>query len=112
MDAAPLFPQGFHPIQDDCLPDGVTPARPLQRKHTRVNYYITNFKSAARFPAPYDPEKPPMLEADRDILRGLAHGTMPPELRDAQRGVRVQYDPYMLDVWLLGKALDRMFTEV
>lgn len=112
IDAAPLYPQGFHPIEDDCLPDGVTPARPLPRKHTRVKYYIVNFRSAVRFPAPYDPERPPMLDVDRDVLRNLAHGTMPPELRDTRKGTRVQYDPYMLDVWLLGRALDHMFNQV
>ena len=53
-----------------------------------------------------------MLDADRGILRVFAHGDMPPELRDAKKGVRVQYDPCMLDVWLLGKALDSMFNQV
>ena len=77
-----------------------------------MNYYITNFRSAVHLPAPYDPEKPAMLDADRDVLRGLPYGTIPPELRAAQKGTRVQYDPCMLDVWLLGSALDRMFNQV
>ncbi|TFY54532.1 hypothetical protein EVJ58_g8807 [Rhodofomes roseus] len=110
LDASPLYPQGFHPVQDDCLPDAVTPTSPLSRRRARVSYYIINFSTAMRMPEPYDRTKPAMLDVGRYAWHGRS--ATPPELVAVNMGLRTQYNPFLLDVWLLGCAFNRMFAQV
>ena len=54
MDASALYPRGFHPVNDDMLPDSVlvrAPTRP--RAITPVVYYFTDFGISSQF-APDD----------------------------------------------------------
>ncbi|KAI9001450.1 kinase-like domain-containing protein [Trametes punicea] len=96
MDASALFPKSFHPLVQTALPDGMTPAPVLSRAAAPVQYYFTDFGDSARFTS-----GGPRLVVGSD---GLDEG--PPELSKT-----VPYDPFKLDIFLIGNLIRRKFHE-
>ncbi|KAI9063418.1 hypothetical protein FKP32DRAFT_1592487 [Trametes sanguinea] len=96
MDASALFPQGFHPDMDYKLPDMSAPAPVLSRSVAPVRYYLIDFGISTRF----TPDMP-RLVVGRDGL-----DQEPPELSST-----VPYDPFKLDVFLIGNLIRRRIYE-
>lgn len=99
MDATPLYPKGFHPIADLCLPDNVVKAAPvLSRANHPVKYYYIDFGISTLFaPDENDRLVTGMPGLDRDV----------PELSKD-----VRYDPFKVDVFILGNLFRKSFVEV
>ena len=98
MDASSIFPRGFHPIARTKLPDVSGPA-PVLPRTSAVRYYLIDFGISTRF-------------TDTDNSSRMVVGTLgldrePPELSDD-----VPYDPFKLDVFLIGNMMRREFLEV
>ncbi|KAH9918118.1 kinase-like domain-containing protein [Fomitopsis serialis] len=97
MDASAMYPRGVHPVHDLFLPDAVTPARPLPRTSVPVRYYFVDYGLSVHVPP--------------DGRSGLVLGTLGrdqdvPELSD-----EVPYDPFKVDVFIIGNLLRRMFYD-
>ncbi|OJT09381.1 hypothetical protein TRAPUB_14163 [Trametes pubescens] len=92
MDASALFPRGFHPISKTRLPDvsGIAPT--LSRSKAPVKYYFIDFGISTRF-AP---------QSSRLVVGTAGLDQEPPELSDD-----VPYDPFKLDVFLIGNLIRR-----
>ena len=95
MDGTHLYPEGFNPYADHCLPDLSDFARPVSRYRApgSVRYYFRDFRTAVRMP----PDSP-----KRVVGMGWCN-TKCPEWSDYQ-----PYDPFKLDVYILG-AMYRNF---
>ncbi|KAJ8502134.1 hypothetical protein ONZ51_g223 [Trametes cubensis] len=98
MDADALFPQGFHPMSDMCLPDQIsTPTLVLSRRDTPVKYYFVDFGISTQF-GPNDTNR---------LVTGLdGLDQEVPELSDD-----VPYDPFKVDIFILGNVFSRLFYE-
>ncbi|KAI9063416.1 hypothetical protein FKP32DRAFT_1592485 [Trametes sanguinea] len=96
IDASALYPRGFHPTMQGDLPDmsGVAPV--LSRSATPVRYYLIDFGISTRF----EPGAR-RLVVGRDGL-----DREPPEL-----SATVPYDPFKLDVFLIGNLIRHSFVE-
>ncbi len=92
MDADPLFPQGFHPLRPNNLPDGFTTAPRLPRSSAPVKYYFVDYGISSDF----DPNG----KQDRTVvgIHGIDQDV--PEL-----SLTVPYDPFKVDIFLLGNML-------
>lgn len=92
MDASALFPCGFHPISKTRLPDvsGIAPT--LSRSEAAVKYYFIDFGISTRF-AP---------QSSRLVVGTPGLDQEPPELSED-----VTYDPFKLDVFLIGNLIRR-----
>ncbi|CDO74165.1 hypothetical protein BN946_scf185043.g216 [Trametes cinnabarina] len=98
LDAEPLYPKGFHPITSVSLPDDVTVSAPvLSRKNVPVKYYYIDFGISTRF----KPGKPHKLVTGTDGIEQLV-----PELSN-----NVPYDPFKVDVFVLGRMLYETFFQ-
>ena len=99
MDATALFPQGFHPVRTAQLPNDIRTAAPnLRRASTPVTYYFIDFGISSVF-APNDTDR---MVAGRDGLDDQV-----PELSDT-----TPYDPFKVDVFVVGNLFRRAFVEV
>ncbi|GJE92558.1 kinase-like domain-containing protein [Phanerochaete sordida] len=95
MDANSMFPSGFHPVAHDRLPDGRTWALQKPRCKSRVKYYFIDFGISVRKPA----------GAPARFTTGVdGREKSVPELSPD-----VPYDPFKVDVYILGKLLQRVF---
>ncbi|KAI0350534.1 kinase-like protein [Trametes cingulata] len=92
MDASALFPRGFHPIAQSRLPDVSDTAPVLSRTAVPVHYYFIDFGISTRF----------MSDEPRLVVGTLGLDQEPPELSDD-----VPYDPFKLDVFLIGNLIRR-----
>ena len=99
MDASLLFPRGFHPIVQTSLPDAVTPAPVLSRSTARVQYYFIDFGISTHFDLN---SSSPRLVTGQDGL-----DQEPPELSRT-----IPYDPFKLDVFLIGNLIRRRIQAV
>lgn len=99
MDATSLYPRGFHPAHQQRLPNWTDFASPYTRSSAPapVRYYFSDFGLSTRFP----PGTPRLvtggLGAERDV----------PELSWS-----APYDPFKLDVYVLGKVLKDQIHDV
>ena len=98
MDASAMYPQGFHPILAILLPDFRTLARPLSRSSVGVRYYYVDFGISVYIPPDVYP-KTALGEDGRD--------QEPPELSS-----EVPYDPFKLDIFIIGNVFRREFCDV
>lgn len=98
MDASALYPRGFHPILQASLPDISSDAPVLSRAAAPVNYYFIDFGISTRFTS----DAPSRLVVGSWGLDGE-----PPELSET-----VPYDPFKLDVFLIGNLMRRQFCDV
>ena len=98
MDAKALYPKGFHPAMTICLPDGSGRAPTLPRSTAPIKYYYIDFGISSYIP-PGSPEKLVLGDygRDRDV----------PELSTS-----VPYDPFKVDVFILGNLFDKYFVDV
>ncbi|KII93060.1 hypothetical protein PLICRDRAFT_101119 [Plicaturopsis crispa FD-325 SS-3] len=102
MDAADLFPQGWHPLRRDCALDALTqlPA-PLSRTDHPVRYYFIDYGLSLRFSA-----------GESHIIH--TRGGMPQEKTVPELLVDAPYDAYKVDIYILGcvyrKELYEKFT--
>ncbi|KAI0722006.1 hypothetical protein C8T65DRAFT_629974 [Cerioporus squamosus] len=98
MDATAIFPQGFHPVADMCLPDDTRKAAPcLPRSAVPVKYYYADFGISTMF-APGDTDR--LVSGTHGLDRDV------PELSDD-----VPYDPFKVDVFILGNMIRTSFVE-
>lgn len=99
MDANDLYPESFHPVFRNKLPDFKTPAVPLSRLELPrpVKYYIADFGLSTRF----SPGAPRLVLGEKGADREV------PELSD-----RVPYDPFKTDVFFIGNMLRRKIHDV
>ncbi|EKM49303.1 uncharacterized protein PHACADRAFT_131824 [Phanerochaete carnosa HHB-10118-sp] len=94
MDARPLFPRGFHPLQLLSLPDLSDRAPMRSRTEAAVKYYYIDFGISVHIP----PNVHPKL-----IVGELGRDQEVPELSS-----NVPYDPFKVDIFIIGNVL---FTE-
>lgn len=99
MDATSLFPRSFHPVSDHCLPDQfLTTAPILSRAIVPVTYLFTDFGISTWF-APEDQNR--LVTGTDGLDREV------PELSDD-----VSYDPFKVDIFLLGNLFRTFLFEV
>ena len=99
MDASAIFPKGYHPVATYSLPNDTRKGAPeLPRSTVPVRYYYADFGLSTMF-APTE---------SNWVVTGT-HGldTDVPELSD-----EVPYDPFKVDVFILGNLIRTSFLEV
>ncbi|TBU39410.1 kinase-like domain-containing protein [Dichomitus squalens] len=94
MDGRSLYPQGYHPVRTEFLPDGANDARPLSRSNCSVQYYYVDFGLSTLFEEGEDPLVLGRTGRDKEI----------PELSN-----EVPYDAYRADVFALGNLYYKEF---
>ncbi|KAI0676773.1 kinase-like domain-containing protein [Trametes maxima] len=94
MDASSLYPQGFHPVSQTKLPDVSDTAPTLSRSAAPVRYYFIDFGISTRFTP----------NSSRLVLGAMGLDQEPPELSED-----VPYDPFKLDIFLIGNLIRREF---
>lgn len=97
MDGQPLFPQAHHPVRLDYLDDGARDAPYLHRQDRPVRYYFIDFGLSTRFEQGMSPLVVGTKGRDKD----------PPELDED-----IPYNPFLLDIFILGNVYRREFLEV
>lgn len=99
MDGDAMYPEGFHPIALRRNPDYSGFAKYISRTAVGgVKYYFIDFGISVYIPENLRPQMVTgLLGRDRD----------PPELSDTQ-----PYDPFKLDIFIIGNMLKREFQEV
>ncbi|KAI0077824.1 hypothetical protein K474DRAFT_1039770 [Panus rudis PR-1116 ss-1] len=96
MDGRPLYPQGHHPVRRAYAPDAVWHVHPLARIDHPVKYYFIDFGISSRF-----------SEGETPLVLGTkGRDKDPPELSDI-----TPYNPFMLDVYILGNVYRKEFVE-
>ncbi|EIW62120.1 uncharacterized protein TRAVEDRAFT_144504 [Trametes versicolor FP-101664 SS1] len=98
MDAAAMFPKGFHPMNEFSLPDNSDMAPILHRIDVPVKYYFIDFGISTRFASDQRP---------RLVLGTLGLDDEVPELSDS-----VPYDPFKTDVFIIGNLLRQQFLQI
>lgn len=97
MDASHLFPKGHHPVRLDYTADAVFDAPHLTRSDNPVKYYFVDFGLSSHFKSDDSPL----------VLGTKGRDKEPPELSDRQ-----PYDPFPLDIFILGNLYLKGFLEV
>ncbi|KAI0028848.1 kinase-like domain-containing protein [Vararia minispora EC-137] len=97
MDSSTMYPLGFHPIRQSCLPDGFTLATPLPRHDVGVTYYFIDYGISSYFP----PGQP----------RGLVVGDFGRDQDVPELSETVPYDPFAVDIFIIGNQLRLAFHE-
>lgn len=97
MDGRPLFPEGHHPVRLDYAPDGLFQIQPLNRQDHPVKYYFIDFGLSSRF----EPHDIPLVVGTK------GRDKEPPELSDTE-----PYNPFPLDIYILGDVYLQEFVQV
>ena len=93
-----MYPEGFHPIKLNHTPDWSGFAKHTSRTVAKVKYYFIDFGISVHVPEDLRPKLVTgFLGRDRD----------PPELSRT-----VPYDPFKLDIFIIGNMLKREFQKV
>ncbi|KII88221.1 hypothetical protein PLICRDRAFT_110166 [Plicaturopsis crispa FD-325 SS-3] len=96
MDAAPLYPRGFHPVRRDYSRDAIHELTPLSRLNNPVRYYFTDFGLSTQFA----PDQPPFVVGVKGRDKEV------PELsRD------IPYNAYKVDIFILGNLYRKSFIQ-
>jgi hypothetical protein len=91
MDAAHMYPLGFHPVNDIFLDDLITLAPVIPRLEVGVKYYFVDYGISSYFPA----------GSQRELVLGIAgRDQNVPELSK-----NVPYDPFKVDIFTIGNVL-------
>ena len=98
MDGDAMYPEGFHPIKISHTPDHLRPAEYLPRSVAGVKYYFVDFGISCYLPDATSP---------RLVTGSYGRDQDPPELSD-----EVPYDPFKLDIFIIGNMLSREFCQV
>jgi len=98
MDADAMYPEGFHPVRVDYKPDYSGWAPYNSRSVAGARYYFVDFGISVRIP-----------EDDRPkfVTGSMGRDREPPELSDT-----IPYDPFKLDVFIIGNMLVREICDV
>src|ERR1700753_3001989 len=98
MDAEVMYPEGFHPVAIEYNPDRTKDAKYISRTAAKVKYFFIDFGISVYIPEDLRPKMVTgFLGRDRD----------PPELSKG-----VPYDPFKLDIFIIGNMFKRDFQEV
>ena len=98
MDADAMYPEGWHPIRLYFKPDRSGHAEHTSRTAAKVKYYFIDFGISVYIPENLRPKLVTGIDGrDRD----------PPELSKEE-----PYDPFKLDVFIIGNMLRREFEQV
>lgn len=101
MDGSTLFPDGFHPVLDFASPDLAEPSAWHYLRYTLphpVKYYFTDFGISVHIP---HEQQPKFVTGTHGIDRS------PPEL-----SATLPYDPFKLDIFILGNFFRKTIYEV
>ena len=98
MDGDAMYPKGFHPIRTKRSPDYIHPAEHMSRTVAGAKYYFVDFGLSCYFPDANSP---------RLVTGSDGRDQDPPELSDT-----VPYDPFKLDVFIIGNMLQQEFCQV
>ena len=98
MDAKALYPKGFHPVYPHNLPDLSDDAPTLPRALFAVKYYFVDFGISSYIP----PDS-----QEQHVLGDFGRDQDVPEL-----STTVPYDPFKVDVFILGNLFEKVFIEV
>ena len=94
-----LFPKGFHPSQQELLPNAEAQAKPRHRRNVGyVKYYFIDFGLSSYF----EDQDTPRLVTGED-----GQDQEVPELNFSR-----SYDPFKVDIFTLGNVYKRTFLEV
>ena len=99
MDASHLYSKGFHPVLDNSLPDLSDIARPVPRLAATepVKYYFIDLGISVHIPR----------GCPRFVLGTAGLDQEVPELSN-----RVPYDPFQVDIFILGDMLEQTVCTV
>ncbi|KAI1785359.1 kinase-like domain-containing protein [Ganoderma leucocontextum] len=98
MDAAPLYPKGFHPMYTSSLPRQIMrPAPLLSRNDVPIVYYYVDFGISTWLK---------QEDTNRHVVGSDGLDQDVPELSDD-----VPYDPFMVDIFVLGNFFRQHFTQ-
>lgn len=96
MDGRSLYPKGFHPSAQHMSPSCKTRAIHLRRIHAPpVKYFFIDFGISTIF-----------SESQDRVAYGVLGREAAPEQEEAS------YDPFALDIYVLGKVYESKFLEV
>lgn len=98
MDANSLYPNGFHPVMLDRLPDNSDDAPVLSRAQRPVKYYYVDFGISVCIPS--------------DSQNKLVVGTLGRDQDVPELSTTVPYDPFKVDVFIIGNLLLKTFERV
>lgn len=98
MDAAALYPEGFHPVMSDMSFDLTSSAKVLSRSSARVTYYFVDFGISSLF--------------THDSTSRLVLGIDGIEKTVPELSVTVPYDPFKTDIYIFGALFHREFLHV
>ena len=101
MDADVMYPQGFHPIELEYTPDYSGYAKHISRTAAKVKYYFIDFGISVHIPDSL---------GSKLVTGTLGRDRDPPELSPNWEGRG--YDPFKLDVFIIGNMLRREFHVV
>jgi hypothetical protein len=123
MDADVMYPQGFHPVIPQYTVDHSGFAKHISRTAAKVKYYFIDFGISVHIPENLGSKlvtgilgrdrDPPELSPDwpgsqRRTYRGSSDPSAAAEGDEEERG----YDPFKLDVFIIGNMLRREFQVV
>ena len=99
MDGGSMYPKGFHPTHQErtLSAENLAPYRHRRDSVPGVTYYFTDFGISTRFEG----------GGPRRVTGAVCQDHEVPELSDI-----VPYDPFAVDVFLLGNVYKRTFTKV
>jgi len=101
MDASPIYPRGYHPIDQLLTRDYASIAKPLTRTEHPTQYYIIDFGLSHQFkPDDPNPIVLPVLSGDKTV----------PEFQDSSCFSAPQ-NPFPTDVYYLGNLVREDFFE-
>ncbi|KIP02951.1 hypothetical protein PHLGIDRAFT_37667 [Phlebiopsis gigantea 11061_1 CR5-6] len=95
MDADDLFPEGFHPVNLNDLPDSSDEAPVLPRANRSVNFYYVDFGISVHIP--------------NDSANQLVVGDDGRDQDVPELSTDVPYDPFKVDIFILGNLLREEF---
>ena len=100
MDPGPMYPKGFHPKNVTTDITGYRKAHPKRRRDvlSSVRYYFIDFGISSMF-GPDD--------TDKTVLGLEGQDNSVPELSE-----RRPYDPFLVDIYIIGNLLRTAFLEV
>jgi len=101
MDADAMYPEGFHPIRTMYKADYSGYATAIPRSTAGVKYYFIDFGISVHIPEDVSPKL---------VTGRLGRDQTPPELSKSTKNQ--SYDPFKLDVYILGNMFKRELTDV
>jgi len=98
-----MYPEGFHPIGLELKPDYSGPSEHIPRSVAGVKYYFVDFGISVHIPENID---------SRLVTGFLGRDREPPELANQNPRDPLKYDPFKLDVFIIGNMFKHEFYEV